>query len=1406
MSDKPAADDDPTPGPPARTAPADDPQPSWWYRRWPGYRIPLRYRRFSRRVVIVAVALTAAFVVSFVTIDLGPFFARGEAEKALSGRLDRPVQIGRLSTYILPGRFLIEDLVIGGLDPGDDPFFTVEEIVISTSWLALLRGEILVDNVDMRGWRMVAESFPDGRQSFPRFVARRNTDGEVDAARESGDSVGREDAQAESAGRLVTTIQHLRAYDGEFVYRDHNAPWRVVARNIDLTLEKRDVYGGEVSFSGGTVEIRDFEPMTTAMTATYDLDGGQVSLTHIDLSMDGFQSTVIGEVDMLAWPEQTYRIVESDIDLPTMKEIFFAGDPFTVDGEASLSGSWHIYDGGRDLTGTFVSPTWTLNGFEFPGTEAEVLWTDDRFEVFDYVSGFYGGSLNLQYVMAPLGSDEPGMATLDTTVASADVAALIEALDVGGIRPEGAVTGRNVLRWPLGRFREHTGEGQVTLDPPGGVSLLTDNSAGGRGPTGRRRRGDAFDPLGAPWLVPAGGALAYTVGPEWVEIAPSVIETPSTRIEFEGRTAFGDRSQIPFHVTSGDWQESDRLMASVLTAFRKPTREMEVDGHGEVQGVMLGSFGAPRIEGRFTGEDIVAWGVGWGTGAGGIVVQDGYLDVTNGMFDQGDSRVDMDGRFALGFPRPDGGEEINAHFVLDALPAQHLRDAFSLEGYEINGPLSGEFRLSGLYSRPFGSGDLTMAQPEAWGEPFDLATARLRFEGNGVRLDGLEMHKGEGELTGAMFIRWDGTYSLNLDGRDFAIASVESLRNERALVSGRAQFTASGAGAFDEPRYQVRGTIADFGVRGEAVGQITGRADVAGGAMRIVVEAASPELAISGSGRIGLDGDSPADLSFRLTNTTLDPFVRAYTSEFPADASAVASGTLQLVGPLRDMGALTMDATVEQLRLDLFEYAVRNDGPVRFVLEDNIVHVREMSLSGEGTALDLTGRIDVRDEQLELRADGDMSLAILQAFLPDIRSSGSAQLAADIGGTVLEPVIVGSASVSSGRVRHFSLPHALDELEGRVVFEPNGVRFDELTGMLAGGPLQFGGRVGLGGYEINELNITAQATGMRLRFPEGVRSVVDAELTLGGDLDDVVLSGTATVRDAIWIDLFDPSAGFLNFTSGESALAPQTVESMLPLRYDVRVLAPSSLRINDGTARIVASAELTLGGTYDQPLLFGNAEIDRGEIFFEGNRYRVTRGSIGFSNPTQIDPYLDVELETDIRVPTQPYRVTIGVSGTMARPDIALSSDPPLQFTEIVSLLLGDVRDPQAAEIRSLRAQEEARQELLQAGAARLLTSPLSSGVGRVVEESFGVDSFEIAPSISDPSAQQSTQLLPTARVLIGKRISDKAHVTFSRAVSGANQDLIVVLEYDQNARLSWILSQNADRTYALDFRVRHAF
>ena len=41
---------------------------------------------------------------------------------------------------------------------------------------------------------------------------------------------------------------------------------------------------------------------------------------------------------------------------------------------------------------------------------------------------------------------------------------------------------------------------------------------------------------------------------------------------------------------------------------------------------------------------------------------------------------------------------------------------------------------------------------------------------------------------------------------------------------------------------------------------------------------------------------------------------------------------------------------------------------------------------------------------------------------------------------------------------------------------------------------------------------------------------------------------------------------------------------------------------------------------------------------------------------------------------------------------------------------------------------------------------------------------------------------------------------------TGIGCDQVILLEYDQSDRLSWVLSQNEDRTYALEMRVRHAF
>jgi translocation and assembly module TamB len=374
-------------------------------------------------------------------------------------------------------------------------------------------------------------------------------------------------------------------------------------------------------------------------------------------------------------------------------------------------------------------------------------------------------------------------------------------------------------------------------------------------------------------------------------------------------------------------------------------------------------------------------------------------------------------------------------------------------------------------------------------------------------------------------------------------------------------------------------------------------------------------------------------------------------------------------------------------------------------------------------------------------------------------------------------------------------------------FDSRGVSLDEVTARLGGGPVRFGGRIDLEGYLPNRLDVSMIGENMRLRFPEGMRSVVDADLALTGTVDSATLGGNVTVRSAIYTRRFETGGGLIDLAGGPPSVegAAASLAGGLPLRYDVQINAPATLRIENNQARIQATADLQLRGTFERPLLFGQAQIDRGEVTFEGRRYAITRGTIDFNNPTRIDPFFDIETETRVRVPGETYRITLRAAGTFERFTPQFTADPPLAEVEILALLFSDVAPGQDVELRRLSTDITPQEQLLRERATRALTGAVSSEVGRVVEQTFGVDTFQLTPSLLDPNAQ-SSRLDPAARVTIGKRLSDRIYLTYSRSLSSSTRDQIILLEYDQSDRLSWILSRNEDRTYALDVRVRHAF
>ena len=147
------------------------------------------------------------------------------------------------------------------------------------------------------------------------------------------------------------------------------------------------------------------------------------------------------------------------------------------------------------------------------------------------------------------------------------------------------------------------------------------------------------------------------------------------------------------------------------------------------------------------------------------------------------------------------------------------------------------------------------------------------------------------------------------------------------------------------------------------------------------------------------------------------------------------------------------------------------------------------------------------------------------------------------------------------------------------------------------GHVQFGGRIGIDGYLPSDLNVTVVGEGMHLRVPEGVRSTIDADLAIRGDVKAPTLSGTVVVKSATYTNRIEPTSSLFDFggrssSGGGGSGGEADVASQFPLRFDVELLVPSTLRVENNLARLVASADLQLRGTYDHPQLFGRADVN----------------------------------------------------------------------------------------------------------------------------------------------------------------------------------------------------------------------
>ena len=240
-------------------------------------------------------------------------------------------------------------------------------------------------------------------------------------------------------------------------------------------------------------------------------------------------------------------------------------------------------------------------------------------------------------------------------------------------------------------------------------------------------------------------------------------------------------------------------------------------------------------------------------------------------------------------------------------------------------------------------------------------------------------------------------------------------------------------------------------------------------------------------------------------------------------------------------------------------------------------------------------------------------------------------------------------------------------------------------------------------------------------------------------------------------------------TKPDVAAEPSSSSPADALKMDVRVTVPDDLVIKASDLRApgapvsLGAINLTLGGDLRatkeagrQIMLVGAVNTVRGTYDFQGRRFQVLRdGSITFRGDTPPDPALNVTAERVISGIVA--HVTIG--GTVREPSVTLSSQPPLDQTDILSLIVFNQPANRLGQGQATDLGERAAQL-----AGGFVVTPLADTLGRALN----VDIFEVDPSGDDGAG-------PT--VTVGQQVGERLFLKF-RQIFGARDVSEFQLEY----------------------------
>lgn len=418
-------------------------------------------------------------------------------------------------------------------------------------------------------------------------------------------------------------------------------------------------------------------------------------------------------------------------------------------------------------------------------------------------------------------------------------------------------------------------------------------------------------------------------------------------------------------------------------------------------------------------------------------------------------------------------------------------------------------------------------------------------------------------------------------------------------------------------------------------------------------------------------------------------------------------------------------------------------------------------------------------ENNRLLLGGHINLEFFSVFFPFMEDiSADMQGRVVINNNLKNVQARGSFKMSSGILQLPFLPE-FKNVSSHLVFSKDYLYINDFIGSSGGGVIKGLGSIKNPFQSYPKVDMRFDFTKVHFEIPEGFNTKGSGKVKIEGS-KPYLISGNYDVDSGSIVKEFS--------SSGEQEydfdlLKQEDTESNSMLQLDLALKTKRPVQLNSSLIRSSIEGQARLSGPLDALTMNGefnlSKEFKQNSIFFRGQEFKISRGSISFLNSKPKNPYINISagsifkerlidpLESEEEIERE-YLIFLFSRGFVEDLNFSLRSTPALKEKEIISLLtLG---------VSSRHFDSNVKQNVTDYSYQILASLLVEKPLNREIKEALGLD-FRLTPYIN-------TLNKPVTKITLSRTWFDKWQSSFSRTLEESAQSDIR-LKYDISPKIS---------------------